>query len=65
MHGTHVAGIIAGNRLAVTNPWNNAAIAMAGVAPDAKLVAVQVFSKFTTAASCGTASSCVMSYSSD
>ena len=65
MHGTHVAGIIAGNRLAVTNPWNNAAIAMAGVAPDAKLVAVQVFSKFTTAANCGTATTCVLSYSSD
>lgn len=48
-HGTHVAGIAAGKGASFT-----------GVAKDAKLIAVQVFSRFST--SSGTA---VMSYTSD
>ena len=55
-HGTHVAGIVAGNRIYV----NGATIS--GVAPDAKIIAVQVFSGFTWY--CG-GSDCALSYESD
>ncbi len=55
-HGTHVAGIVAGNRMYV----NGATIS--GVAPDAKIIAVQVFSGFTGYCF-GT--DCALSYESD
>jgi len=52
-HGTHVAGIAAGKGASYS-----------GVAKDADVIAVQVFSLFPPAY-CGGASSCVLSYSSD
>ncbi len=59
-HGTHVAGIVAGNRMYV----NGATIS--GVAPDAKIIAVQVFSGFTGYCNDGVVYyDCAMSYDSD
>jgi len=52
-HGTHVAGIVAGK-----------GVSYSGVAKDASLIAIQVFSRFP-AASCGSATPCVMAYTSD
>ncbi|MFZ9857250.1 MAG: S8 family peptidase [Roseiflexaceae bacterium] len=57
-HGTHVAGTIAGNRVTYGGQT------MSGVAPDAHIIAVQVFSRFP-ASVCGSTSDCVMSYTSD
>lgn len=54
-HGTHVASIAAGD--------NGSTIV--GVAPDANIIAVQVFSLFTSTSSCGGFSSCMLSYTSD
>lgn len=54
-HGTHVASIAAGD-----NGSN-----IVGVAPDANIIAVQVFSLFTSTTSCGGFSSCMLSYASD
>lgn len=63
-HGTHVAGIAAGRPAG--------SISITGVAPDAAIMAVQVFSRFddvpggpTTCADVGTTSPCVLSYDSD
>lgn len=63
-HGTHVAGIAAGRP--------DGAITITGVAPEADVMAVQVFSRFddvpggpNTCASVGTTSPCVLSYDSD
>lgn len=56
-HGTHVAGIVAGK-----GPNFN------GVAKDATLIAVQVFTQFTGATNCGAwpnPDPCVLSYTSD
>ncbi|MBP1710825.1 MAG: Subtilisin-like serine protease-like protein, partial [Deltaproteobacteria bacterium] len=56
-HGTHVAGIAAGKSATIN-----------GVAKDANVIAIQVFSKITDAASCssgGLASPCALSYTSD
>lgn len=50
-HGTHVAGIAAGK-----------GDVFSGVAPDASLIAIQVFSLFTN---CGSSSLCILSYTSD
>lgn len=52
-HGTHVAGIAAGNGGGYT-----------GVAKNAQVIAVQVFSGFP-ASSCGGTSPCVLAYTSD
>ena len=52
-HGTHVAGIAAGR-----------GSAFAGVARDANLIAVQVFSRFPASA-CGGSAPCVLAYTSD
>ncbi len=52
-HGTHVAGIAAGR-----------GTDFSGMAPDAEIIAVQVFSRFTGAA-CGGQSPCVASFTSD
>ncbi len=63
-HGTHVAGIAAGRP--------SGAITITGVAPDADIMAVQVFSRFDdvaggpmTCANFGAASPCILSYDSD
>ena len=59
-HGTHVAGIAAGDGAA-------AGVGFSGVAPNANIMAVQVFSKFTGSI-CGPSSagnSCVLAYTSD
>lgn len=54
-HGTHVAGIAAGNGGGVV-----------GVAKDAKVIAVQVFSRFASASTCAPRSApCALSYTSD
>ncbi len=53
-HGTHVSGIIAGQ--------NNT---QSGVAPAANIIAVQIFSRFSSSADCGGSAPCLMSYESD
>ncbi|WP_160164985.1 S8 family serine peptidase [Chrysiogenes arsenatis] len=54
-HGTHVAGITAGS-----------GGSFSGVAKDASIIAIQVFSRFNSAAQCGsTPAPCALSYSSD
>lgn len=61
-HGTHVAGIAAGN-----NPGYSAGEAHRGVAPEADIIAVQVFSKFSDPACSyfGLPAPCYLSYDSD
>jgi subtilisin len=55
MHGTHVAGIAAGK-----------GTSFSGVARDAQLIAIQVYTKYTTATDCSPASApCVKSQVSD
>ena len=60
-HGTHVAGIAAGDAsddAGGTAPGN-------GTAPDAGIIAVQVFTRFNTAAACApSAAPCVLTYDS-
>src|SRR4051794_204393 len=60
MHGTHVAGIAAGNGASAGQTFS-------GVAKGARIVAVQVFSIVTDASSCGFggAAPCAGAYSSD
>ena len=53
-HGTHVAGIAAG-RAANT----------AGIARDASLISIQVYTRFDTTADCGAQVPCLLSYASD
>ena len=54
-HGSHVAGIAAGNGGGVI-----------GVAPEAKIIAVQVFSRFNSSSACQSSPApCVLSYTSD
>jgi len=54
-HGTHVAGIVAGS-----------AEAISGVAPEASIVAIQVFSQFNTASACSPGRPpCVLAQTSD
>ncbi len=60
-HGTHVAGIAAGSQ-------EYAMVSYDGVAPDANVIAVQVFSRFPAGSTyCGIFSTvdCVLSYDSD
>jgi subtilisin family serine protease len=57
-HGTHVAGIAAGNGA-------SAHVAFSGVAPDAQLMAVQVFSEITNATSCGGTAPCLGAFTSN
>lgn len=59
-HGTHVAGIAAGKNGAYSGAT------FSGVARDANVIAVQVFTRFDNDTYCGTGGSpCAMSYSSD
>jgi len=54
-HGTHVAGIAAGS-----------GTSFSGVAKGAKIIAIQIFSRFSSATSCSPASApCVLTYTSD
>ena len=57
-HGTHVAGIAAGN-------GGGAGVAFSGVAKGAQIMAVQVFSKFLSASDCGGSAPCVLAWTSD
>ena len=54
-HGTHVAGIAAGGD---ANSFD-------GVARQANIVAIQVFTRFTNYAGCGSSGTCVLSYITD
>jgi subtilisin len=57
-HGTHVAGIAAGK--------DNGSIGFNGVAKDANIIAIQVFSRFNSASDCGSnPTPCALSYISD
>ncbi len=58
-HGTHVAGIAAGDGQGVPGAPT------AGVAPDAGIVAIQVFTRFDNAGTCGGVAPCVLSYASN
>ncbi|GAA3142872.1 S8 family peptidase [Nonomuraea roseoviolacea] len=59
-HGTHVAGIVAGDGVGVSG-----APADGGVAPEAGIVAIQVFSRFDSEDYCGAgAAPCVLSFTS-
>src|SRR4051812_15682363 len=59
LHGTHVAGIAAGNGA-------TAGVAFSGVAPGARLMAIQVFSTITDPRSCGGGvTPCAGAFSSD
>ncbi len=54
-HGTHVASIVAGQQAG-----------RPGVAPDAGIIAIQVFTRFNQASGyCGSKSTCVLAYDSD
>jgi subtilisin family serine protease/subtilisin-like proprotein convertase family protein len=53
-HGTHVAGIAAGR-----------AATGSGVAPDANIISIQVFSRFSGSSVCGSSSPCAIAYRSD
>lgn len=58
-HGTHVAGIMAGKG------GGAAGVSYSGVAREAALIAVQVFTRFDSPSICGSASPCVLSFTSD
>ena len=58
LHGTHVAGIAAGN-------GSGAGVAFSGVAKGAQIMAVQVFSKFTRSIDCDGSAPCVLAWTSD
>ena len=57
-HGTYVAGIVAGNGA-------GAGVAFSGVAKGAKLIAIQVFSRITSASLCGGVAPCLGAWESD
>ena len=58
MHGTHVAGIAAGNGDAAGQPFS-------GVAKSAQIMAVQVFSEVLDAETCGGVAPCMGGFTSD
>jgi subtilisin family serine protease len=53
-HGTVVAGIAAGSNASFS-----------GIAKDATLIAIQVFSRFDSVVNCGSSTPCVLTYTSD
>ncbi|HEV8226055.1 MAG TPA: S8 family serine peptidase, partial [Methylomirabilota bacterium] len=55
-HGTHVAGIVAGN---------GGGVPFSGVAPGADIMAIQVFSRFDNPTDCNGAAPCVLAWDSD
>jgi subtilisin family serine protease len=57
-HGTHVAGIAAGNGAGAGQPFS-------GVAQGAQLMAVQVFSRFDNPDDCGGDAPCILAWTSD
>jgi subtilisin len=57
-HGTHVAGIAAGD-------GTGAGVAFSGVAKGAKIMAVQVFTRVNSASDCGGSAPCVLAFTSD
>ena len=67
-HGTHVAGIIAGQRMCLDCDTDNQ-MQMSGVAPEANIIAVQVFSLYNNDRRCRNAGQagapCVLSWDSD
>lgn len=58
LHGTHVAGIAAGN-------GSGAGVSFSGVAKGANVMAIQVFSHVTDASACGGVAPCAGAFSSD
>ncbi|PJM98005.1 serine protease [Streptomyces sp. CB01201] len=58
-HGTHVAGIAAGNGTGLAGAPKQ------GVAPGAKIIAIQVFSRFDSPDYCGSVTPCALSFTSD
>jgi subtilisin family serine protease len=61
-HGTHVAGISSG---ATFEASNAAGLFLTGIAPESGVIAVQVFSRFSSASDCGsTTPPCTRSFSS-
>ncbi|MCG7537382.1 S8 family serine peptidase [Pseudoalteromonas sp. OOF1S-7] len=54
-HGTHVAGIAAGDF----------SVSIRGIAPDANIVGVQVFTQIEDTATCGNENPCMSAYSSE
>ena len=61
-HGTHVASIAAGAPGPHSSLGN---YQLTGVAPDASIIPIQVFSAFTDESLCGGAAACTLSYVSD
>ncbi|WKL39331.1 S8 family serine peptidase (plasmid) [Sinorhizobium meliloti] len=59
MHGTHVAGIVAGHAMNFQN------VSFGGVAPAARLLPIQVFTLFDDTRACGPQTPCVLSFTSD
>jgi subtilisin family serine protease len=57
-HGTHVAGIVAGRDNIPDSPGP-------GVAPQASIIAIQVFSRFDSYEDCGGEAPCILSFPSD
>ena len=57
-HGTHVAGIAAGNGAGAGQGFS-------GIARGANIIAVQVFSRFTTFANCGGPPPCALAFRAD
>ncbi|HYB44866.1 MAG TPA: S8 family serine peptidase, partial [Candidatus Methylomirabilis sp.] len=58
-HGTHVAGIAAGLNGSVSN------VTFSGVAKNAQIIAVQIYSLISDAGACGGAAPCVLAWDSD